>query len=84
MYFFYKDFEQNAAGHFDVITNKFKLSGETVLGQGEDYYAVFKTILLLNVLYRVTTTDADESEKNMVNPRTDNIIAAFVGKRSTL
>ncbi len=77
--FFYKDFEQNAAGHFDVITNKFKLSGETVLAQGEDYYAVFKTILLLNVLYRVTTTDADESEKNMVNPRTDNIIAAFSG-----
>jgi hypothetical protein len=77
--FFYKDFEQNAAGHFDVITNKFKLSGEAVAERGENYYAVFKTILLLNVLYRVTTTDADESEKNMVNPRTENIIAAFSG-----
>ncbi len=77
--FFYKTFEQNAGGHFDVITNKFKLSGETVLAQGEEYYAVFKTILLLNILYRVTTTDADISEKNMVNPSTDNIIAAFSG-----
>ena len=77
--FFYKTFEQNAAGHFDVITNKFKLSGETVSGQGDNYYAVFKTILLLNILYRVTTTDADESEKNMVNPRTENIVAAFSG-----
>ena len=77
--FFYRTFEQNAGGHFDVITNKFKLSGETVLSQGEEYYAVFKTILLLNILYRVTTTDADVSEKNMVNPSTDNIIAAFSG-----
>ncbi|MBD5489945.1 MAG: hypothetical protein HDR13_14335 [Lachnospiraceae bacterium] len=77
--FFYKTFEQNAGGHFDVITNKFKLSGETVLSQGADYYAVFKTILLLNILYRVTTTDADTSEKNMVNPSTENIIAAFSG-----
>lgn len=77
--FFYKDFEQNAAGHFDVITNKFKLSREAVLEQGESYYAVFKTILLLNVLYRVTTTDADESEKSMVNPKTENIMAAFSG-----
>lgn len=77
--FFYKTFEQNAGGHFDVITNKFKLSGETVHDKGEDYYAVFKTILLLNVLYRVTTTDADVSEKNMVNPSTANILAAFSG-----
>ncbi|MCI8664738.1 MAG: hypothetical protein HFG97_13715 [Dorea sp.] len=77
--FFYKTFEQNAAGHFDVITNKFKLSGEIVSEKGADYYAVFKTILLLNILYRVTTTDADESEKSMVNPRTENLIAAFSG-----
>lgn len=77
--FFYKTFEQSSAGHFDIITNKFKLSGETVLAQGANHYAVFKTILLLNILYRVTTTDADISEKNMVNPSTENIIAAFSG-----
>ena len=77
--FFYKTFEQNAGGHFDVITNKFKLSGATVSAQGANYYAVFKTILLLNILYRVTTTDADVSEKNMVNPSTENLVAAFSG-----
>jgi len=77
--FFYRTFEQRAAGHFDAITNKFKLSGEIVLDQGANYYAVFKTILLLNILYRVTTTDADVSETNMVNPSTANIIAAFSG-----
>lgn len=77
--FFYRTFEQSAAGHFDVITNKFKLSGETVLAKGADYVAVFKTILLLNILYRVTTTDADVSEKNMVRPSTENLIAAFSG-----
>lgn len=77
--FFYKTFEDNSAGHFDVITNKFKLSGEVVLAKGENYYSVFKTILLLNILYRVTTTDADVSEKSMVNPSTENIISAFSG-----
>lgn len=77
--FFYKTFEQNAIGHFDVITNKYKLSGETVLEKGENYYAIFKTILLLNILYRVTTTDADTSEKSMVKPSTSNLLSAFSG-----
>ncbi|MBD5550155.1 MAG: hypothetical protein HDQ96_03115 [Lachnospiraceae bacterium] len=77
--FFYNTFEQNAIGHFDVITNKYKLAGETVREKGKDYYAIFKTILLLNILYRVTTTDADTSEKSMVNPSTSNILAAFSG-----
>ena len=77
--FFYNTFEQNAIGHFDVITNKYKLAGEIVREKGEDYYAIFKTILLLNILYRVTTTDADTSEKSMVNPSTSNILAAFSG-----
>ncbi len=77
--FFYKTFETSSAGHFDAITNKFKLSGETVTQKGEDYLAVFKVILLLNILYRVTTTDADISERNMVNPSTDNIKSAFSG-----
>lgn len=77
--FFYKTFETSSAGHFDAITNKFKLSGEIVTNKGSNYVAVFKVILLLNILYRVTTTDADTSERNMVNPSTDNIKAAFSG-----
>lgn len=77
--FFYKTFETSSAGHFDAITNKFKLSGETVTNKGSNYLAVFKVILLLNILYRVTTTDADTSERNMVNPSTDNIKSAFSG-----
>lgn len=77
--FFYRTFETSSAGHFDAITNKFKLSGETVANKGSDYLAVFKVILLLNILYRVTTTDADTSERNMVNPSTDNIKSAFSG-----
>lgn len=77
--FFYNTFESNAAGHFDSITNKYKLSSDTIEAKGKNYVAVFKTILLLNILYRVTTTDADVSEKNMVNPSTENIIGAFSG-----
>ena len=77
--FFCRTFETSSAGHFDAITNKFKLSGETVANKGANYLAVFKVILLLNILYRVTTTDADTSERNMVNPSTANIKAAFSG-----
>lgn len=77
--FFFKTFESNSAGHFDTITNKYKLSIDVLETKGENYIAIFKTILLLNILYRVTTTDADISEKSMVNPSTDNIFAAFSG-----
>lgn len=77
--FFYKMFDSNAAGQFDSITNKFKLSVEVIEEKGQNYVSVFKTILLLNILYRVTTTDAEAPEKSMVNPSTDNIISAFSG-----
>lgn len=64
--FFYKTFESSSAGRFDAITNKYKLVSEGAENRGEEFVAVLKTILLLNILYRVTTTDADASEKNMV------------------
>lgn len=75
--FFYETFEKNAA--FGFIINRFKLASASVASQSEEYSAVFKTILLLNILYRVATTDGDASEKSMVNPSTKNIIAAFSG-----
>ncbi len=75
--FFYETFEKNTA--FGFIINRFKLSGASVASQDEEYSSVFKTILLLNILYRVATTDGDVSEKSMVNPSTKNIIAAFSG-----
>lgn len=78
--FFCETFEKNTGGNFGIVTNRFKLSGETVAAQGEDCLAVFKTILLLNILYRVATTDGDASEKSMVNPSTKNIVAAFSGE----
>ena len=77
--FFYKTFESSSAGRFDAITNKYKLVSEGAENRGEEFVAVLKTILLLNILYRVTTTDADASEKNMVNPSTNNLISAFSG-----
>lgn len=77
--FFFKTFEMSPGTHFDAITSKYKLSHETVASKGADYLAVLKVILLLNILYRVTTTDADTSEKNMVNPSTSNIVSAFSG-----
>ena len=77
--FFYKTFESSSAGRFDAITNKYKLVVEGAENRGEEFVAVLKTILLLNILYRVTTTDADASEKNMVNPSTNNLISAFSG-----
>lgn len=77
--FFYETFDKSTAGNFGIITNRFKLSSEGVAAQGECYLSIFKTILLLNILYRVATTDGDASEKSMVNPSTKNIVAAFSG-----
>lgn len=77
--FFYKTFEANTNGHFDSIINKYKLSIDSVSKKGQNYSAIFKTILLLNILYRVTTTEADSSEKSLVIPSTENIIGAFSG-----
>lgn len=81
--FFYKSFESHSGGHFDAITNKYKLSIDSIGSKGKKYLSVFKTILLLNILYRFTTTEADESEISMVNPSTENIIAAFSGVMDT-
>lgn len=77
--FFYKTFESSSAGRFDAITNKYKLVVSSIEERGIQFVAVLKTILLLNILYRVTTTDADISETNMVRPSTSNLIAAFSG-----
>jgi hypothetical protein len=78
--FFFKTFDSNnSIVHFDAITNKFKLSYENVSQMGKQYSSIFKVILLLNILYRVSTTDADSSEKSMVNPSEENIVAAFTG-----
>lgn len=77
--FFYKTFESSSAGRFDAIINKYKLVVDSIEERGAEFGAVLKTILLLNILYRVTTTDADVSEKNMVNPSTNNLISAFSG-----
>lgn len=77
--FFYNTFDSHAIDDFNSITSKYKLSSDTITKMGIKYIEIFKVILLLNILYRVTTTNADVSEKSMVNPSTENIIASFSG-----
>lgn len=77
--FFYATFESNDGNHFEAVLNKYKLSKGTVESKGEVYLAVFKVILLLNILYRQTTTEGDNAESSRVTPSVDNILAAFSG-----
>lgn len=77
--FFLNTFEEESANKFDVVINKYKMYLTKLKEKGSEYLAVFKVILLLNILYRVTATDGELGEKNLVNPSETNIISAFSG-----
>lgn len=77
--FFYESFQQDSANNFDAITNKYNIHIPQIAARGEDYCAVFKVILLLNLLNRVTMQDNDFGEQILVNPSQDNIISALSG-----
>lgn len=81
--FFMEDFEQDGINKFDTVVSKYKLYYEQISQKDEIHIAVFKVILLLNILYKMTMTATISDEKNLVIPSVDNIIAAFKGVYSS-
>jgi len=77
--FFLEDFEQDNVNKFDTVINKYKLFYDEMSKKDAIYIAVFKVVLLLNILYKMTMTATINEEKNMVIPSTDNIVYAFRG-----
>lgn len=80
--FFVEAFSEDRTKNFDSIINKFNLFIEKMEQHGDVYSVVFKTILLLNLLNRVTQSDNAYLEKNLVNPSEKNILAALSGQWS--
>ncbi|HRT81477.1 MAG TPA: hypothetical protein P5538_11120, partial [Bacteroidales bacterium] len=73
--YFLFDFENDKENRFNQVIEKYRLNYNRVIEKGENYNKVFKGILLLNILYKVTAKD-DES---LVNPSTENITSLFYG-----
>lgn len=80
--FFSEAFAEDNSGKFDAITNKFTMYNDTVEKKGKLYSAVFKTVLLLNLLNRVTAIDTAFSESDLVSPSENNIKDALTGQYS--
>ena len=75
--FFYEEFERSDNEKFSSSLERFKLHKQTLEEKGSEYLAIFKGILLLNLLYKV----AELSESSLVAPTIDNIKSMFQGSK---
>ncbi|MBD3337553.1 MAG: PKD domain-containing protein [Candidatus Lokiarchaeota archaeon] len=77
--FFLDEFERSTDQRFSSVLDKFNLHSKSVVEENENYYAIFKGVLLLNLLYKVVSVD--ESYNSLVSPNFDNINAMFCGSK---
>ncbi|WP_456372584.1 DUF6079 family protein [Methanocaldococcus sp.] len=76
---YFKDiFENEYYEKFGQILEKYKLYIEKIKSKGPKYEAIFKGILLLNVLYNTIKLD-EINEYSLLSPTTANIKDMFVG-----
>jgi len=73
--YFCDEFERIGDERISAALDKYKLHKDSVDYKGEEYVAVFKSIFILNILYR----SVELSESSLVAPSTDNIKACFQG-----
>jgi len=77
--FFLDEFEKSTDQRFSSILDKLILHSKSVEEENENYCAIFKGVLLLNLLYKVVRVD--ESYDSLVSPNSDNINAMFRGSK---
>lgn len=77
--FFMDEFEKDTTGKFSAIIDKYNLCLEAVENKNIDYLSVFKVVLLLNVLYRITITNSIANERSLLVPYHNNILDVFKG-----
>ena len=70
-------YTNRGAPQFSSSLERFKLHKQTLEEKGSEYLAIFKGILLLNLLYKV----AELSESSLVAPAIDNIKSMFQGSK---
>ena len=76
---YFKDlFEREYYEKFGQVLEKYKLYNEKLKSKGSEYEAIFKAILLLNVLYNTAKNDEIE-ETSLLLPTPVNIKNMFIG-----
>ena len=73
--FFYNEFEDHDDEKIGSAVKRFKLHYEKLNNKGEDYLVVFKVILLLNILYKMTQL----GKESLAIPSKENINNVFIG-----
>lgn len=81
--FFVEAFSEDRTNNFDAIINKFSMYSTKLEDTDIPELSVFKVILLLNLLNRVTQMDGGDQEKSLVNPSKKNILNVLSGAWSS-
>lgn len=77
--FFVGAFSEDRTNNFDAIINKYSMYSTKLEDTDIPELSVFKVILLLNLLNRVTQMDGGDQEKSLVNPSKKNILQVLSG-----
>lgn len=77
--FFVEAFSEDRTNNFDAIINKYSMYSPKLSDTDIPELAVFKVILLLNLLNRVTQMDEGDQERSLVNPSKRNILHVLSG-----
>ena len=77
--FFVEAFSEDRTNNFDAIINKYSMYSTKLEDTDTPELSVFKVILLLNLLNRVTQMDGGDFEKSLVNPSKKNILHVLSG-----
>lgn len=77
--FFVEAFSEDRTNNFDAIINKFSMYSTKLEDTDVPELSVFKVILLLNLLNRVTQMDGGDQEKSLVNPSKKNVLHVLSG-----
>ena len=81
--FFVEAFSEDRTNTFDAVINKFSMFVNQLEDTDIPELSVFKVILLLNLLNRVTQMDGNDQERSLVNPSKRNILHALSGAWSS-
>ena len=77
--FFLEAFSEDRTNNFDAIINKYAMYASNLEDSTVPELSVFKVILLLNLLNRVTQMDGGNQERSLVNPSKKNILHVLSG-----
>jgi hypothetical protein len=77
--FFHEEFEKDTTSKFSPVIDKYNLFYDIVNQKSSNYLAPFKVVMLLNIMYRITTSGILSTENKLLVPFKENIVQAFAG-----